>query len=390
MKITDVETIALGYAIDDVPPRRRSFAIVKVTVDEGLIGWGEASDCYGHSNPLTIKAMIDETLRWLLIDQDPLRGSALISDIRRRVYPTLGHRGLAMQAISAIDIALWDLRGKAAGASISAMLGAQRMEIDLYAAGKPEFRLTGAEYCEEVLSALLAQGVGAVKVRPGRDIEWDTEFLHSVRDALPANTLLLVDGKYNYRWETALRLGRVLEEIDALCFEEPLPGIDLERVARLAAALNVPLAYGEQCFTIHDFRDLMVMRAAGIAEPDATICGGITEMTKIGALCESFGVDVMPHCGGLTAIGLAANLHAASVLPTCRLFEFDARAEQPLRDELVRGRPFGPEQIVEGRLPVPTGPGLGVEVVEDALARFPYSVDESIARSFPVYSTPHV
>jgi L-alanine-DL-glutamate epimerase-like enolase superfamily enzyme len=161
-------------------------------------------------------------------------------------------------------------------------------------------------------------------------------------------------------------------------------------VARLAAALKVRLAYGEHCFGLDDFRDLITTGAASIAEPDVTICGGITEVAKIGALCEAFDVEVMPHCGGLTAIGLAANLHAAAALPACGLFEFDARAEQPLRDELVEDRPFSTDRIVDGRLAVPTGPGLGIHVVEEVLGEFPYFIDESIARSFPTYGTPHV
>lgn len=390
MKITNVEVFALGYPIDDFPPRMRSFALLKISTDEGICGWGEASDSYGHANPLTVRALVEETFRWRLLDQDPLTASTLLPDIRKRMYITLGQRGLPMQTISAIDIALWDIRGKVEGRSISAMLGPRRLEVALYAAGKPEFRLSGAEYCSSVFADLLAHGVRAAKVRTGQARESDIRFLREVRDALPPYVGLLVDGYFNYTRSSALRIGKVLEEIGAVCFEEPLHPRNLKEIARLAAELQVPLAYGEHCFTVDDFRDLIVADAAGILQPDATICGGISEMVSVGVLCDTFGLDVIPHCGGLTAIGLAANLHAAAAIPSCRLFEFDARAQQPLRDLLAKGAPFRLDKVEDGCLRIPTDPGLGIEIDEDVLAEYPYAINEQIARSFPTYGTPHV
>jgi D-galactarolactone cycloisomerase len=390
VRITDVEVFALGYPIDDVPPRMRSFALVKISTDEGICGWGEASDSYGHTTPLTMRALIGEMFRWRLVGQDPLAAPTLLPEIRQRLYITLGQRGLPMQAISAIDIALWDIRGKVEGKSIAAMLGSRRPEVDLYAAGKPEFRLSGADYCASMFADLLARGVRAVKVRTGYGVEWDLGFLREVRAALPPNVGLLVDGYFNYTRSSAVRLGRLLEEIGAVCFEEPMYPRNLREISRLAADVKVPLAYGEHCYTVDDFRDLITAEAVAIAQPDATMCGGITEMVAVGALCEAFGLDVIPHCGGLTAVGLAANLHAAAVLPSCRLFEFDARADQPLRDLLAAGAPFRLEKVHDGRLPIPTGPGLGIEVMEDVLAAYPYEINEPIARLFPVYGTPHV
>jgi L-alanine-DL-glutamate epimerase-like enolase superfamily enzyme len=389
MKITDVEIIPLGYPIDDFPPRQRSFALVKISTDEGIVGWGEASDSYGHSAPLTVRALIDEIFRWRLVDQDPL-SVALLPQIRERMYITLGEHGLPMQTLSAIDIALWDIRGKVEQKPIAALLGERRHTVALYAAGKPEFRLSGEEYCRAVLGELLNRGVQAVKVRTGHEVHWDEKFLHQVHAALPPGVALLVDGYFNYTPVSALRIGRVLEEIGAMGFEEPLHPRGLREIARLAAKLQVPLAYGEHCSTLGDFRDLIAAEAVGIAEPDATICGGITEMIRIGVLCEAFGLDVIPHCGGLTAIGLAANLHAAAALPSCRYFEFDARPEQPLRDLMAAGAPFGLDKVTDGRMPIPSGPGLGVEINEEVFAAYPYRIDEQIARSFPAYGTPHV
>lgn len=390
MKITDVEVFALGYPIDDVPPRMRSFALLKISTDEGVCGWGEASDSYGHANPLTVRALVEETFRWRLLDQDPMEAPALLPEIRKRMYITLGQRGLPIQTLSAIDIALWDIRGKVEGRSVADMLGARRREVQLYAAGKPEFRLSGDEYVNAVFAGMLDKGVKTVKVRPGHGTETDITFLREVREALPADLGIMVDGYFNYTRPSALRIATVLEEIGAVCFEEPVYPRDLKELGRLAAEVRVPFAYGEHCSTIADFRDLILAGAASIVEPDATICGGITEMVNVGVLCETFGVELIPHCGGLTAIGLAANLHAAAALPSCRLFEYDARAEQPLRDKLARGAPLSLDTVNDGRLRIPTGPGLGIEIDEEVLTEYPYVINEQIARSFPTYGTPHV
>jgi len=125
MKITGVTVIPASYATDDKPPFRRSFAVLRLDTDEGITGWGEASDCYGHRYPLTLKALFEETVQWLLLGRDPQPLEDLMWNLRRTLYAPLGARGLVIQALSAVDIALWDIRGKLLGKSVSGLLVGQ-------------------------------------------------------------------------------------------------------------------------------------------------------------------------------------------------------------------------------------------------------------------------
>jgi D-galactarolactone cycloisomerase len=389
MKIIDVEIVPLSYAIEDKPARRRYFAILKISTDEGVVGWGEASDCYGHSHPMIIKALFDEHLKWMLLEQNPLQIEKLIHNLRTNNFYPLGGRELIIQAISAIDIALWDIRGKVYGKSISELLGPIRDQIGLYAAGKPAF-FDAYETYVRIFDELINKGVKAVKIRTGNTLDWDIKFVESMRGLLPQDIQLLVDGKYNYSFDSALRFTSVLADINAVCFEEPIVDTDLDQISELASRSSVPLAYGEHCFTVHDFRDFIQKDAARILEPDVTICGGITEARKIAGLAETYGRQVFPHCGGLTAIGLAANLHFASTLTNLGLFEYDARARQPLKDEILVDPIFSNDKIIDGCMPVPMGPGLGIDIDEEIFLKYPYLLDKKIAGTYSVYGTPHV
>lgn len=389
MKITAVTVIPASYATDDNPPFRRSFAVVRLDTDEGVTGWGEASDCYGHRYPLTLKALFEETVQWLLVGQDPTALEELMWRLRRSLYAPLGARGLVIQALSAVDIALWDIRGKLLGKSISEMLGRKRERVQLYAAGKPAL-YEPPEWNVEFFAPLLERGVTAAKVRTGRDFEWDRAMVERVRELLPDGIEMFVDGKYNYTPESARRFARVLAGIGVEIFEEPIPHLDLELVRQLGRATPVALAYGEHAFTVHDFRDLLFRGEVRHLEPDVTVCGGFTEAMKILNLAEIHGAHIVPHCGGLTAIGMAANLAFVSAYPDPTYFEYDARPEQPLRDRVAVGAPFALDKVADGVLPIPSAPGLGIEIDEDVFTAFPYEIDTAIASRFPVYTTPHI
>jgi L-alanine-DL-glutamate epimerase-like enolase superfamily enzyme len=389
MKITAVRVIPASYATDDVPPFRRSFAVVRLDTDEGVTGWGEASDCYGHRYPLTLKALFEETVQWLLLGRDPTDVEDLMWRLRRSLYAPLGARGLVIQALSAVDIALWDIRGKRLGVSVSELLGRKRDKVDLYAAGKPAL-YESPEWNVEFLSPLLDRGAKAAKVRTGRDLDWDTAMVRRVRELLPGDVAMFVDGKYNYTLPSAERFARVLGDVGARAFEEPIPHLDLDVVRRLGDLSPVRLAYGEHAFTVHDFRDLLVRGGIHELEPDVTVCGGFTEGMKILDLAETHGAHILPHCGGLTAIGMAANLQFMATYPDATFFEYDARPFQPLRDEVAASSPFALDKVVDGSLAIPDAPGLGIEVDEEIFAKYPYEIDEKIASTFPTYTTPHV
>ena len=389
MTIDQVEVIPLSYATDDDPPTRRSFAVLKLTTEEGLVGWGEASDCYGHRHPLTVKALVEEDLQYALLGREPAAVDELMPKLRARVLASLGAAELVVQVLSAIEIALRDLAAKENDEPLSAWLGRHSDVIPVYAAGKPAMAHDAAWHVD-FLAPVLDRGARAVKVRPCRGVDEDSKFLREVRRLLGAETTLLVDGKYNYFPDSAIELSKTLGDIGAHCFEEPVADVDLREVARVAGASPVPLAYGEHAFGVRDFQRLIDEGGVRVLEPDVTVCGGIDEARRIADLVSRSGAELIPHVGGLTAIGFAANLHFAASLAERPLFEYDARAPQPLRDELAVGSPFALERITDGALPVPTGPGLGIEVDEEVFERYPYVVDDAIASTFPTYGTPHL
>jgi L-alanine-DL-glutamate epimerase-like enolase superfamily enzyme len=331
---------------------------------------------------------VEEDLAWGFVGQDPTDLERIVERVRTRTYQSLGGRELASQVLGAIEIALWDLRGKVLGQPVSRLLGRHHDRLPIYAAGKPALS-ADADWHVDFVRPLLDQGAAAAKVRPGRGVEWDAKFLRRVRELL-SDVDLLVDGKYNYYPDSALRLARVLDEIGAHCFEEPIIDDDLAQVAWLAASSPVPLAYGEHAFGLGGFTELADRGGVRILEPDVTVCGGFGQYRSIVAMAHARGLEVVPHCGGLTVVGMAANLHAAATIIRRPLFEYDARAFQPLRDLPDPRAPLAPASLREGTISVPDGPGLGIEIDESVFNRFAYEVDETLARSFTVYGTPHL
>jgi L-alanine-DL-glutamate epimerase-like enolase superfamily enzyme len=295
-----------------------------------------------------------------------------------------------MQAISGIEIALWDLRGKARGRPISDLLGRRRDDVPIYASGMLAFHLEPDEYVR-TFDPALTRGVKTVKIRVGKDLAWDQAWVRALRERLPGDIEVLVDGKYNYTAPGAIEMSAVLAELGVIAFEEPMLDTDLDAVGSVAAQVDVPFAYGEHAFTVDDFHELVRHGAASILEPDVTVCGGFTEATRIAELAATSGCRIMAHCGGLSAVGLAANLHFVASLPETMPLEYDIQPVQPLRDQLLTdGARFGVENLVAGCLAVPTGPGLGIEVDRAALERFPYEIDRAIASSPTEYATPHI
>jgi L-alanine-DL-glutamate epimerase-like enolase superfamily enzyme len=389
MKIKKVEVIPLSLPTDDVPPRRRYYCVIKISTDDGLVGWGECTDSFGHSSPLTIRALMQEKVQWALLDQDPLQLEELIHRVRRDTYRYGGFRDLLMQAISGVEIALWDIRGKVLGKPVSELLGKYRDKLEVYASGKPAFTV-GADYQVEFNKPFLDRGVKTVKVRIGNNFDWDAQFMRDCRDVFGDDMRLFVDGKYNYTAASAIRMSYVLADVGAYYFEEPLPDYNLDEIARVAEASPIPIAYGEHCYTVHDFREFIEHQAASILQPDPTLCGGLSEAMKIVHFVEAMGYPVIPHAAGNTVIGLAACVHFGAAIPKFDVFEYDSTPVQPLRDLLPTEPLLAVERVVDGCIPVPTGPGLGVEINEAVFAEYPHHLDESIARSFPVYGTPHI
>jgi D-galactarolactone cycloisomerase len=287
-----------------------------------------------------------------------------------------GQKGVMVAAISAIDIALWDLKARAAAVPLYRILGGARVEsIPAYATGfyfdDGDTRALARRFAAEA-EQYRARGFCAMKLKVGLGAGPDAELVGAVRNAAGEGVRVMMDANHAYDATGAITLGRHVEKFDITWFEEPVSPLDLDGYVEVKRALRIPIAGGECEYTRFGFDALLRRRAVDYAQPDLCACGGITEAMKIATLASVAGVHVTPHVWG-SAVGQAAAAHfyaarpshPGSLVPEDKLIECD-QTENPLRSEIVRE----PVRVEQGRVVVPQGPGLGVEVDETALARY--------------------
>jgi D-galactarolactone cycloisomerase len=346
----------------------RTAMLVEIETDKGLVGWGE---CYG---PARMTSAVVKSIAPWLVGEDPLRSDHLWQTIYARLRDH-GQKGVVIQGLSGIDIALWDIKGKHFGVPCYQLLGgARRIEVRAYATGLYR-RKTGdpQHYLAEEAAGYVAEGFGAVKLKVGFGVEEDAAMTRAVRAAIGPNVALMVDANHAYDAVAAIRLGRMIEAYDIGWFEEPVPPEDIAGHRAVKAAIAIPVAGGECEFTRFGFRDLLASRAIDIIQPDTCAAGGLGECKKIADMAEAFGVRYNPHVWG-TGIAIAASLQLLAVLPSHTptslhpvdpMLEFD-RTEHPIRQSILAT----PIEHVGGIVRVPGGPGLGVEIDRKTLARF--------------------
>jgi len=346
----------------------RTAVLVEIETDSGLVGWGE---CYGPAR--VNSAVVKEIAPWL-IGEDPLRTDHLWQSVYARLRDH-GQKGVVIQGLSGIDIALWDIKGKHFGVPVHRLLGGPlRTEVRAYATGLYR-RKSGdpGKYLAEEAASYVAEGFGAVKLKVGFGIEEDAAMACAVRAAIGRDVALMVDANHAYDAVAAIRLGRMIEELDIGWFEEPVLPEDIAGYRAVKAAITIPVAGGECEFTRFGFRDLLASRAIDIVQPDTCAAGGLSECKKIADMAEAFSVRYNPHVWG-TGIAIAASLQLLAVLPSHTptslapvepMLEFD-RTEHPIRQSIL----VTPIEHIGGVVRVPEGPGLGIEVDRKALARF--------------------
>jgi D-galactarolactone cycloisomerase len=374
MKIKHVRTHVLSAALSQPFAYSRAWydtrtaMVVEIETDDGLIGWGE---CYG---PAAINAAVVESMAPWLIGEDPLRTDFLWQKIYAG-FRDHGQKGVVIQGLSGIDIALWDIKGKRFGVPVNQLLGGRlRNEVRAYATGLYR-RKSGdpLRYLAEEAAGYAADGFKAVKLKVGFGVEEDAAVTRAVREAIGPGIALMVDANHAFDATAAIRLGRMIERHDIGWFEEPVPPEDIAGYRAVKSALSIPIAGGECEFTRFGFRDLLVARAVDIVQPDTCAAGGLSECKKIADMTEAFGIRYNPHVWG-TGIAIAASLQLLAVLPTHTpaslgplepLLEFD-RTEHPIRQAILT-RPI---EHSGGMVRLPDGPGLGVEIDRAALARF--------------------
>jgi L-alanine-DL-glutamate epimerase-like enolase superfamily enzyme len=281
---------------------------------------------------------------------------------RRRI----GDAGLAIQALSGLELALWDLHGKLAGQSVSQLIGQTRDRIPVYASGK--FLDEPIDMHVRILGPAFDRGVEVAKVRTSLDPDADLTVLRDLQRELPA-FMFMVDGNENFSVTTALRLAAGLADRGVMFFEEPVPQLYRRAVASVVSRSPLPIAYGEHLFGAAEFGDALADGWPHIVQPDPSIVGGLSECLQVAAVAEAYGVPVMPHAAA-GPLAMAAGLHVAAVRQNVQLLEH-AFTLEPVWEALV-GPQLSCSAIVDGALAVPSGPGLGMEIDEEALRAHPY------------------
>ena len=346
--------------------------IVQIYTDEGIVGIGE---CMTRLAPKALQAIIEE-LAPILCGRDP-RETEVLWELMYGTMMNRGHnRGFFIEALSGIDVALWDIAGKAQGVPVYHLLGGkQRDRIWAYASS---LRFRGMDLTLETARTYLERGFRAMKIKIGQnphDPSGDLKLVKAIRQEVGDDITLMVDVNCGYHGDvaTALRVGRQLEGFNIYWFEEPLSPEHVEGYSKLADALDMPVAAGEASFTRYDFRDLFLHRAVDIIQPNACRTGGLSEARKIAAMSSAFHIPYAPHTGSCSAVALSAALHLATALPnflTYEMMQSDWSKDQPnpLRHDLVQ-EPI--EVFADGHMaPPPDKPGLGIELNEEVLRRY--------------------
>lgn len=359
------------FAFSQSWSRKRTCLVCRIDTDDGLTGWGEA---FG---PARIhKTIIDHYCTDYLIGKDPF-DTAVIWDHLYNMFRDNGQKGVTVQALSAVDIALWDIKGKAVGRPVYQMMGGSyRPRIEPYATGMYR-RYTEDEICECTAEAVsyVKQGFRGVKVKIGFGKEYDFNLVRSVREAIGPDVALMADANHAYNATTAIHIGSLLEQFDLRWLEEPVPPEDLLGYKEVRQKLNVPVAGGEAEFTRYGFQHLINNRCVDIVQPDCTITGGLSEFSKIATLCTIANVQCIPHVWG-SGIALMAGIHAAfslpdfppSLEPARAHVEYD-RTPNVFRERLAAGVP----EVQDGWIYAPTKPGLGIEVDESVIEEYSVS-----------------
>ena len=391
MKIRDVRVMLLTapipedrwYTSDLGTVVSQSAAIVVVETDDGITGYGEAK-----GTPIVMKDIVEHHLKPRIVGEDPTRVAYLWEKMFNGSRLGLAlHYGRSMAvpeapgnfmcALSGIDVALWDIAGKARGMPIYKLLGGEvRSRIRAYASG-------GHGWLGEIGDQFLGyveKGFRACKMRVGgkdhpRMVAGSAARVKEAREAVGPDVEIMLDAHGSTGVTEAIKLARAVEPYDISWYEEPVIYHNFPGMAEVRRATSIPIATGEDLYGRHAFRDLGLARAADIWQPDTAMAGGITEMVRIAALASAMEVQLAPHCWG-SALLWAANLQLAGALPNYYLFEF-GQAYSPLLYELVT-QPVKVER--DGCVEIAGGPGLGVEIIPDAERRFPFDPDATERR----------
>lgn len=373
MKIDTIQTHILDYQLEQAFEsasmrfERRQHCLVEITCDDGTVGWGE---CLG---PAKANAAVVETYAAGLIGRNPLETEKLWLELYNRLRDQ-GQRGLTMTALSGIDIALWDIKGKRYGASVSELLGGRfRDRVRAYATGS--FRREGVDRVRDIaeeVAGYAREGFHGVKIKIGFDVEEDLRVIAAVRQAIGPERRLMIDANHGYDLLEALEVGKYAQAFGVDWFEEPVLPEQIGTYRAVREGQPLPVASGENWHGRYAMLEPLSTRAVDIAQPDVCGVGGFTEMRRVVDMAAMFGIRLVPHVWG-TAVCIAASLQVMAALPPNPprrepiepILEFD-RTHNPFRQAVVKT----PLEHVEGIVAIPDAPGLGIEINRDALRQY--------------------
>ena len=376
-RVTRLSTIAISVPLEAPKggsghPLGATFlthVLVKIETDAGVTGFGEISDAWGCEYAKVADALVTEAIARFVVDQDPRQPDVIVARARAWLRRRQGTVWLVSQALSGVEIALWDIAGKLADKPAYELLGGGGASLPVYAGGN--FLSQGsAQVHRDHFTPFLSRGVKAAKVRLGAKWQDELVTLAELRGLFGPDVAIFIDGNEAFTTKTAARIAPRLAECGVGFFEEPCPRDDAVGLARLVAGSPVPIAYGEHVFGVAGFLEMFEDRVSDVWQPDAAVCGGMSELRRIAALAAARGVRLSPHSAA-TPVGLAANLHAATGAPTLTFLEMSARIDD-LVPHFVGGASVSTKTIEGGMLRPPAGPGIGVEPAPDLAERFPY------------------
>ena len=379
MKIVKIETYILkdklskSFFFSQWEYSERCICVVKVTASNGQFGWGEG---YGPASVLEAGIKLLEPH---VIGENPLENEVIWSQMYRKTLD-FARRGILVASMSAIDIAIWDLKGKILELPVSTLLGgAQRTKIKPYATGlyfsdhnnpSKDFDQEAAQYVK--------QGFKAIKMKVGLGIKADYENVKRMREVIGEDIELMVDSNHAYTFREALALAKKIEPFNISWFEEPISPEFYKQYSELRNKTTIPISGGECEYLRFGFHQLLRNNSVDIIQPDICGSGGLTEAKRIATLASTYGVDVIPHTWG-TSIGIHVALHFISNLESIPgrmmrpdfLIEYD-QTENGLREKLT----YPKIEMKDGMIEVPNRPGLGIDVDEDVLHSYSISANK--------------
>ncbi|MEM6658636.1 MAG: mandelate racemase/muconate lactonizing enzyme family protein [Pseudomonadota bacterium] len=384
MKITRVTSHVLGY---DLPEplgysqqyyTKRTAHLVEVETDDGVTGWGE---CFGAGNiALANKGIVEQVIQPMVLGMDPLDRDV----IWHKVYNLMrdhGQKGMPLQSLSGVDIALWDIAGKVAGMPLYQMIGgAHRGRIEVYGYGmmlRPESADSLAARFSDEAAAIKDMGFKATKMKIGLGPKDDVRLIEAVRRGVGDDYRFMVDANHAYTTHDAFYVGRAMEEFNPHWFEEPVAPEDLDGYRELRQGLRVNISGGEAEFNRWGWRTLLESRGLDIAQPEVCALGGISEYMRVLALCHAHFTPVVNHVWG-SAVAVATNMHLLAAMPPLPgglhpwepMLEFDT-THNAFRDDLLTTPLDIQGQVAanDGTAALPTGPGIGVTPDRDFMRK---------------------